>query len=261
MAKKKHNTKSARDVMAIARRVAFLLVALVVLVSAMMAYHGVGRFLIDDPRFAIPAPEVSGEPSPAIVVKGVVNASRDRVLSVFAEDVGRSLALLPARERRLQLLAVDWVRDASVTRIWPNTVRVQILERQPVAYVQLSAVGGSLVSEMALIDADGVLLGQVGKPYQLPVLRGISKRQSEPERAMRVRRGLNMLAAVGTLGTGYRKSTCRIRETSECWKVWKARPSHFIWGVRTSGAACSISTATSRRFTAATRTRRHLTCA
>ncbi len=41
-------------------------------------------------------------------------------------------------ERRRRLLAVDWVKDASVSRRWPNRVSVNVIERRPVAFAQIA---------------------------------------------------------------------------------------------------------------------------
>ena len=104
------------------RRVLLGGVAFVALVAAIVCFHKLERFLIESPRFALLEPDVYGEPSPSIVVHGVENASLARVMNVFSDDVGVSLYLLPAAQRRRNLLAVDWVRNAAVSRIWPNRV-------------------------------------------------------------------------------------------------------------------------------------------
>ncbi len=46
---------------------------------------------------------------------------------------------VPIHKRRQQLLAIDWVEEASVSKIWPNTLKVQVHERAPVAFVHLPA--------------------------------------------------------------------------------------------------------------------------
>ena len=48
----------------------------------------------------------------------------------------------PLEERRRRLLAIDWVEDASVSRIWPNRLVVRIHERKPVAFVNLPVAEG-----------------------------------------------------------------------------------------------------------------------
>ena len=62
--------------------------------------------------------------------------------AVFAEDFGRSVYLIPLSERRASLRTVDWVKDASVARFWPNRVVVGVTERKPVAFVDARAPAG-----------------------------------------------------------------------------------------------------------------------
>lgn len=102
-------------------------------------------------------------------IDGVETRDASEVAAVFEPDNGQSLASVGVSERRQQLLAIQWVKDARVSKIWPNAVRVVVLERAPVALVPLA--GGEAVR---MIDADGILLeyrstGNDG----LPVMTGI----------------------------------------------------------------------------------------
>ena len=93
----------------------------------------VDEFLTTDPRCALaPAAEV-GEPSPNLQITGVKRANREEILKIFAADLGRSIYLVPLAERRSRLTQVDWIRDASVLRIWPNRIQVHLTERVAVA--------------------------------------------------------------------------------------------------------------------------------
>lgn len=169
-------------------------------VAAVIGYQRIERFLIEDARFALREPEVYGEMSPSIAVGGMENVSQERVMGVFAEDAGRSLYLFPIAERRETLLGVDWVRDASVSRIWPNRVEVQIQERTPVAYVQLPPGSRGAALRVALIDEDGVILAKPPRmETDLPVLVGIREEQSEESRAVRVRRAMALAGEIGEL--------------------------------------------------------------
>lgn len=174
---------------------------LAVLAGAVVLYQAAERLLIEDPRFRLGRGKHHDGAGPEIVVEGLNNASRERVLEVFAEDAGRSLYLLPVAARRRQLLAINWVRDATVVRLWPDRVRVRIAERQPAAFVRLAPRRAGEASHTALIDADGVILDvPEGARYDLPVLTGIDERQNAEARALRVRRMLALLAEIGELG-------------------------------------------------------------
>ncbi|MGO9893753.1 MAG: cell division protein FtsQ/DivIB [Bryobacteraceae bacterium] len=118
----------------------------------------------------------------AIAIEGLRYAPRSLVIRVFAGDFNRSVFSIPLAERRRRLLGIDWVEDASVSRLWPGRLTVRIRERKPVAFVM---PGSGL---LLLIDANGVLLDPPAQAeFSFPVLSGIREDFTEPERRERVR--------------------------------------------------------------------------
>lgn len=177
----------------------WLNLALVGVALAVVVYTGrqVRRFVNTDPRFTLAGPDDRGA---GLTMDGVVHASRYRVLATFTSDFGRSVFLSPIAERRRRLLGIDWVKDASIARIWPNRMAVHIQERKPVAFVNLPVPGGR-GSRVLLIDAEGVLLDPPAQSrFAFPVLSGITDEQGEPERRLRVEAMLRLLDDLGPLG-------------------------------------------------------------
>jgi cell division protein FtsQ len=153
-----------------------LVVAASLCVSTGMAAWKAHRYALASARFTFSA----GRPD-ALDIQGRANGSEAKVRRVFASDFGRSIFAIPLDERRRRLLAVDWVEDASVSRIWPDRLLVRIRERRPVAFVPLR-------TGAVLVDADGALLEPPERAqFALPVLRGV--REDEPEAARRERVG------------------------------------------------------------------------
>jgi len=174
-----------------------LLAACALLAVVIYTGRSVRRFVINDPRFTLASPDARGA---GLSMDGLLHTSRSRVLAAFTEDFGRSVYLVPIAERRRRLLAVDWVEDASIARIWPNRVAVRIKERMPVAFVNLS-IPGRRGSRVLLIDADGVLLEPPAQShFTFPVLSGVTEEQTEVERRLRVQAMLRLLDALGPLG-------------------------------------------------------------
>ena len=176
----------------------WLNVALVCLALAVVIYTGrkVRRFVATDPRFTLASPDDRGA---GLSMDGAVHTSRSRVLATFAPDFGRSIFLAPIEERRRRLLAVDWVADASIARIWPNRLAVRIKERTPVAFLNLPLAGGR-GSRVLLIDAEGVLLSPPAHArFGFPVLSGVTEEQSEAERRRRVEAMQGLLDDLGPL--------------------------------------------------------------
>ena len=155
----------------------------VTLAAGLLLWRKVEEFLIRDSRFALHGPEGAADAS-VIQVQGAVHASRRAIESAFADDLGRSVYLLPLADRRATLRTVDWVRDATVARVWPNRLLVRVAERRPVAFVTLAP------SRFALIDDDGVILPPAADRFHLPVLRGVRSSDPLPQRRDRVQRML-----------------------------------------------------------------------
>ncbi len=152
-----------------------------VFISSALAGRKVQQFVMTDSRFELSEPEL----------KGLENASRAKILQSFAPDAGRSIFHLPLAERRRRLLAIDWVEDASLSRIWPNHVVVRIYERKPVAFVILPE------HRYALIDSQGVLLSPPRRRFEFPVLSGITEDENERDRRDRVHAMLRLLDGLG----------------------------------------------------------------
>jgi cell division protein FtsQ len=175
-------------------------VGVLVMVSAIMAWHATEEFLIKDKRFRVAQADDFAGPSPNLIVEGIHYASASQIRHVFAQDFGRSLYLVPVEERRAQLVQIDWVEDAAVSKIWPNTVRVRVQERKPVAFVRLQPNHHDGTSQLALIDKDGYILRpRVAARFTLPVITGIRESEARENRRARVRRVLGMLKEIGPL--------------------------------------------------------------
>jgi cell division protein FtsQ len=160
---------------------------------ALLVFQRTEHFLVNDARFVV-RPE-----SPDLRLTGVSRTPAAEVRRVFAEDEGRSVFVAPLAERREQLLRIDWIRDATVSRVWPNRIDVRVSERTPAAFVRLPSERRGGPSTPALIDIDGVILpAPEGRgSYELPVLSGIRADQPRAERAMRVRRMRQLLGELG----------------------------------------------------------------
>jgi cell division protein FtsQ len=158
--------------------------ASIALVAALWGAMQLESFLIRDPQFAIASPPDPGDESPAVEITGVRHSARSNFIGAFERDYGRSLYLVPLRQRREDLLRLRWVKDVRITRIWPNRLQVHVTEREPAAFVHPPGD-----QSPSLIDTDGViLLPETEENLNLPVLVGINRSQSDEERRIRVQR-------------------------------------------------------------------------
>lgn len=162
--------------------------ALVLLLAALVfALLAVRSFLQHDPHFRI-------DSSASIQATGNTELSRAELVNVFGSDIGRNVFFVPLAQREAMLEAQPWVRHATVMRLLPNTLRVTIQERVPIAFVRIG-------HEIELVDADGVLLGMppatlAARHYSFPVVVGLDPNGPAEARAARMRLFQNFVAAL-----------------------------------------------------------------
>ena len=152
------------------RRVLFIGVVGIAGVSAAVV---AGRFLIYAPQMLLLKAE-------QIEVSGNHIVSREAVLQQFMHDRGRSVLRIPLDVRRGALEEISWVESATVQRILPNRIRVELTERTPIAFLRNG-------NELALIDGHGVILDRPrGEDLQFPIITGLSENMPREERAKRM---------------------------------------------------------------------------
>lgn len=174
-----------------ALRIVWIIAAITIVLGAgLFAWSRLEQILMRDPRFALNGAEGSPD-TQTLEVLGASHASRRQIESVFAEDSGRSVYLMPMSDRRATLRTVGWVKDASIARLWPNRVLVRISERTPVAFLELAA------SRYALIDEDGVILPPAADRFQVPVLAGVHSSDALADRRDRVHRMMYLMRDLG----------------------------------------------------------------
>jgi cell division protein FtsQ len=147
----------------------WILIAAVVLVA--------GFFTV---RFALYSPQVLLLKTEQIDLTGNHVVARESLVNVFYPDRGKSVLTIPLDQRRVEIQKIKWVESASVQRVLPNRVRVEITERTPVAFVRNG-------NEIALIDAHGVILDRQGDvDMRFPIISGITDAlpRDESERRM-----------------------------------------------------------------------------
>ena len=152
------------------RRVLVLSLAGVAGVTA--AFYGT-QFLLYSPSMLLLKPD-------QIEVNGNRIVSREAVLQQFVHDRNRSVLRVPLETRRSQLEQIPWVESASVQRILPNRLRIELTERTPVAFARSG-------NELALIDAHGVILDRPrGEELHFPIVTGVSEELPRDQREKRM---------------------------------------------------------------------------
>src|SRR5437660_693937 len=149
-----------------------LVVGIAGAIGATAAYYG-AQFLLYSPSMLLLKPD-------QIEVTGNHIVSREVVLQQFVQDRNRSVLRVPMEVRRGQLEQVPWVESASVQRILPNRLRIELTERTPVAFARNG-------NELALIDAHGVILDRPrGEHLHFPIVTGVSEDLARDQREKRM---------------------------------------------------------------------------
>jgi len=131
------------------------------------------RFLLYSPRMLLLEPD-------QIELNGNHNVAREAVLQQFVPDRNRSVLRVPLDARRSEIEQIPWVESASVQRILPNRIRVELTERTPIAFARNG-------NELALIDAHGVILDRPqGEDLHFPVVSGVSDELPRDQREKRM---------------------------------------------------------------------------
>ena len=147
-------------------------------------------------RFLLYSPQVLLLNSEQIELLGNHIVGREAVLQPFAADLNRSVLRIPLDARRAQLESLNWVESASVQRILPNRLRVELVERTPIAFLRDG-------TSLSLIDAHGVILNRPdGEDLRFPIVSGLSDAMPREEREKRMQTYQEFVRAVDVVRSG-----------------------------------------------------------
>jgi len=137
------------------------------------ALYELGSFFLYSPRVTLASLD-------QIEITGTHYLARQTITERFAQDENKSVLRIPLDQRRAALESIPWVDHAIVSRILPDRLRVEIVERSPVAFLRNG-------TDLGLIDGHGVLLDRpVEGDFQFPVVSGITEGTPAGQREQRM---------------------------------------------------------------------------
>ncbi len=117
----------------------------------------------------------------------IAHLDRQRLETTVAEAVDGSFFSVDLERIRRQLEQLPWIDSASVRRVWPDTLRVRVVEQVPLAYW----------GDDGLVSQRGVVF----RPESLPRIEGLVMLEGADENAPRiVREYLRMRTLLETAG-------------------------------------------------------------
>ncbi len=139
-------------------------------------------------------------------VRGNVHIAKSDIVRVFGGDITKSVFVIPLEQRKQELEQLPWVESATVMRLLPNRIQVDIKERIPVAFAQVG-------SRIELIDANGVLMeiptGSQSK-YSFPVIVGMGEAEPVSTRAARMKIYTELVTELDTDGAANSKTLSEV---------------------------------------------------
>jgi cell division protein FtsQ len=155
------------------------LVVVLVFIPVGLAAYAFMDYAVDSPRFVLRTAD-------KVVVVGNRFVTREEVLNALGLPVvgrrhhGLNVFRVSLAAKRRQVELIPWVRSAALTRIFPDCLMVHVLERTPVAFVNM---GG----HVGLVDGEGVLLDKPeNASFDFPVLAGLGNAANSEERRARL---------------------------------------------------------------------------
>jgi len=111
-----------------------------------------------------------------VALAGEHELNRDDILKIAGITERSSLLFLDASQARTRLMTNPWIADATVLKLYPGRLRIEIKEREPFALWQRDA-------RTALISADGTVL-EADVPARfakLPLVVGAGAERTAPK--------------------------------------------------------------------------------
>jgi cell division protein FtsQ len=155
------------------------LAALLILPAVGYAGYSLAAFMLSSPRFLLVTAD-------DVVLTGNNYVSPDEVSNALGlarsgnPAYGINILRLSLEEKKKQLETIPWLKSATMTRIYPNRLAVNLVERTPIAFVNMDG-------RLKLVDGDGVLLDKPERAtFDFPVLTGLDAANGQAERVARL---------------------------------------------------------------------------
>lgn len=199
-----------------ASRIRIALIGMAALSVAAVAYVSVYRYGTRSWRFRV-------ESSDDISVRGLDRVTRSQVMEVLAADIGRNVFFIPLEQRKRQLEDIPWIESATVMRLLPNRIAVQIQERTPVAFAQIN-------NRIELVDAHGVIMELSRKThYSFPVVIGLNDSDPLSTRSAQMRIYSRLVSELDAGGLHYSNDLSEVSlDDPEDVKVTVADPAGAV---------------------------------
>ncbi|NNN20608.1 MAG: FtsQ-type POTRA domain-containing protein [Acidimicrobiales bacterium] len=91
----------------------------------------------------------------SVNISGNYHESKTQILSLTGLDSKPQLISINSQALVQEIDALPWVNTSQVEKVWPDSINVKVVERNPVAYLTIGSQAGSY----AIVDNNGRVLG------------------------------------------------------------------------------------------------------
>ena len=181
-ARSQHEIAGARSVGALLWSALKLASGLAVVVGASLAVAwSAHHYALTSPRFAVRTVELVG----------AKRSTLEQLKTESGVTVGNNIFALDTDSAEKKLLENPWISEVKVTRRLPNTLRIELTEREATAVVALG-------DHLYLVTPEGVPFKEIqaGDPYDMPLITGASPENLNRDRKREIERiqtGLEVL--------------------------------------------------------------------
>jgi len=161
------------------RALHWVLIGLLVIAPLAYGIAWLVQFARGSSQFGVTAyPDVTTEGNQVVSRQEIMEALDLNGSDAAPSDANAFRILLSQERKRIE--AIAWVRSAILSRAYPHRLDVRVVERSPVAFVNVEG-------RVKLIDGDGVVLEKPDRgAFDFPVLEGVGAIGGAAERRSRV---------------------------------------------------------------------------
>ena len=176
-------------------RLRFIFILSALVICALLLLARLAYLVLADPlRFPINTVKISAN---------YQHITRPELETVLTKYLGESFFSLSVMQLQNDLMKLEWTKEVLVERRWPDTIKIKLIERVPIA-----------VWNNSLISADGVLFAQ-GKAQDMPVsIPRLSGPESQQKDVLQIYEKLSKLLT----SYGLTAASLQLRE-SQAWEL------------------------------------------
>jgi len=155
----KKKRRRAFDLGGVIKSFVRICISVFAIIAAAVSLYGAGVYITGDPRFDIAAIEVDGNEK----------VSKDEILRAAGMDQAKNIFSYNVGAAGREIEGLPWIQKVTIERRLPDTLRIRVIERQPVALIKLG--------RFYYFDGEGNIFAEAdgSTGWDFPVISGIDK--------------------------------------------------------------------------------------